>query len=275
MQDLPLACLGGLGLDFGQACSRQPRICCWLVHPEAWFSGAEPQFRVHRRFHWSSHLWKSTIIIVISNEWQSHLWFHPIWSSTKLKTVGWHTMLCHRLLCTNVIGEIRVISCVTAVISRQLQWCNSNSQRAREVEKIGFFSFCRLPANVSKYYTSYLGKPDGRPETRESVWPWPGGLVRFCTLSVGSGAAKTFEAILLRLLDAAGSLSPPPKMLLDPPPGGRKTLGEHNNSIVFNHLTKVCHKRTKQKRDIWMHTEFFWNVWKTMFWAKMWKVLAF
>lgn len=61
--------------------------------------------------------------------------------------------------------------------------------------------------------------------------------MRFCTLSVGSGAAKTLEAILLGLLDAAASLSPPPKMLLDPPPGGRNTLGEDNNN-VFNDLQR-------------------------------------
>lgn len=60
--------------------------------------------------------------------------------------------------------------------------------------------------------------------------------MRFCTGSVGSGAAKTFEAILLGLLDAAASLSPPPKMLLDPPPGGRNTLGRGDDNSVVSDL---------------------------------------
>lgn len=63
LQDSPLACSGGFGLDFGRARFLQPQICCCSVHLGACFSAAEPQFQVHQRFRWSSHLWESTIQI--------------------------------------------------------------------------------------------------------------------------------------------------------------------------------------------------------------------
>lgn len=57
--------------------------------------------------------------------------------------------------------------------------------------------------------------------------------MRFGALSVGSGGAKTFEAILLGFLDAPASSSYPPKMLLEPPPGGRNTLQTTTTCLVF------------------------------------------
>lgn len=56
MHALPLAYLGGFGLGFGQVHFLQPRICCWLVHLEAWVSVAELEVQVPQIFHYSSHL---------------------------------------------------------------------------------------------------------------------------------------------------------------------------------------------------------------------------
>lgn len=62
--------------------------------------------------------------------------------------------------------------------------------------------------------------------------------MRFGALSVGSGGAKTFEAILLGFLDAPASSSYPPKMLLEPPPGGRNTL-QTTTCLVFKGSVNV------------------------------------
>ena len=49
-----------------------------------------------------------------------------------------------------------------------------------------------------------------------------------------SAGAKTLEAILLGLLDAAESSSYPPNRLLEPPPGGCNTLQEMKDySTIF------------------------------------------
>lgn len=58
MHGLPLAYLGGFDLDFGQVHFLQPRICCWLVHLEAWFSVVELEVQVLQIFRSSSHLYE-------------------------------------------------------------------------------------------------------------------------------------------------------------------------------------------------------------------------
>lgn len=188
------------------------------------------------------------------------LWFYlkwPIWSSPQLKTVvtrcGWIGEYCdiwmesiHRLLCADVLWEIKSHmswNCSHFLTAPVMQfWQRKSMWDGQDYDCWFFFLLCQQTSWTTQCFgEERLHNTSSQPrrETQDSVsvWPWPGGLVRFCTLSVGSGAAKTFEAILLGLLDAAASLSPPPKMLLDPPPGGRNTLGEDNNN-VFNDLQR-------------------------------------
>lgn len=56
---IPLAYSGGFDLDFGQVHFLQPRICCWLVHLEAWFAEAELKVQVLQICHLFSHLYKA------------------------------------------------------------------------------------------------------------------------------------------------------------------------------------------------------------------------
>lgn len=103
----------------------------------------------------SSHVMAILLSVTL---WVSLKW--PIWSSTQLKTVvthcGWIGEYCdiwmesiHRLLCADVLWEIRVICCGTAVIFCQLQWCNSDSERARGRTRLWLlFFFFVLPTNI-------------------------------------------------------------------------------------------------------------------------------
>lgn len=63
---LPLAYLGGSGLDFGQVRLLQLQICCWSVHLEGWVSVAEPEVQAPQIFHYSSHLHKIPPSCVLS-----------------------------------------------------------------------------------------------------------------------------------------------------------------------------------------------------------------